>query len=345
MKALTEASSSSLPTISNTILLCRAMLTDLVRKASQATGGQLVVICSGESLLVQGPDLRAAVSSSVGSGRVAADLERLRELRAACEGNEEPAGERVACAEGVGAVDGLHLDAHELVPDRGDRTRRAELDAGDAVVPRERECGLVAVEPGQHASLLGVREQDAGRRRRRQETVDAERGEQTSRRRVDGEVVRSCPLERGARGGLGLRLQERVARDENGTRLEGRRKIVGCEPGTRAGIGDDRSAAHDDDAACPRLCIAGEQRLDAGRHERVRHQSTGRVRTDATDHGGARPEACGSNGCIRCRPACAQLDAAVHAAACDGGRKRSVEHHVADGDQVIRHGARSYAGS
>ena len=69
-------------------------------------------------------------------------------------------------------------------------------------MPRERERSLFRVEPGQRASLLGVRKQHAGRRRRLQEAIDAERRDEPGRRRIDGEPVRSRALERGARGGL-----------------------------------------------------------------------------------------------------------------------------------------------
>jgi len=65
------------------------------------------------------------------------------------------------------------------------------------------------------------------------------------------------------------------------------------KPDTGAGIGDDRRAAYDDDAARARLHVAREQRLDTGRRERVRHQPARGVRADTPDDRGVCPEARG----------------------------------------------------
>jgi hypothetical protein len=135
-------------------------------------------------------------------------------------------------------------------------------------------------------------------------------------------------------------LEKRVARDEDGPRLERLRQIARRKPETGAGIGDDRRAADNDDAARARLDVVREQRLDAGRCELVRHQPAGGVRADPTDNRGACPEARGRERRIRGGPARAQLDAAVDATAGDGLRERPIEHHVTDGNQIMRHPSR-----
>ena len=88
-----------------------------------------------------------------------------------------------------------------LFTPRGHRPGAAELDADDVEVPRERERGLFGVEPGQRASLVGVRQQHADCRRRLEESVDAERRDETGRAGIHGKPFRPRALDRGSRGG------------------------------------------------------------------------------------------------------------------------------------------------
>jgi hypothetical protein len=83
--------------------------------------------------------------------------------------------------------------------------------------------------------------------------------------------------------------------------------------------------------------VEREHRLDTGCRELVRHQPAGGVRADPSDHSGARPEAGGGEGSVDGRPAGTKLDATVNATAEYRSRKRPVEHHVADGDQIREH--------
>jgi hypothetical protein len=275
-----------------------------------------------------------------GRRRVAAGAKRNGEIRTTRKRDEKPAGKRITCAEGVGPVDGLHVRPHDLSAGGGECAGAAELDADNAIPLRELKSRLIRLEPGQRPGLLGICKQETGRRRRLQEAVDAERRDEAGRRYVEREEARARALERRARSGLRPRLKERVARDEDSARLEGRRQIDRRKPGAGAWIGDDRVSAHDDDAACRRFDVAREQWLDAGLGKSLRDQPSGGVRADTTDDRGACAEQPRRERRVGSGPARTQLDATVDAIAGDRCRKRPVEHHVTNGDQVIRHAQR-----
>ena len=147
---------------------------------------------------------------------------------------------------------------------RGDRAGATELDADDAIPPRERERRLDRVEPGQRAGLVGVREQNAG-------ASPSPRGSDRRRR-----PRRGAPRPRRRRGSPFARARAPPARpppappEAANSPRPGRhaasrvcRQILRGEPDARTGVGDDRRAADDDDAARARLDVAREQWLDA----------------------------------------------------------------------------------
>ncbi len=284
-----------------------------------------------------GRDLASSVPGEERRGGVAPDAKRHGQIRSPREGEQERAGERVSRAERVRPVDRSHLDAHELTGGRGDGALAPELDAGDAIPACESERRLLRVEPGQRPRLVGVREEEVRLRGRPEEAIDAERLDEARRRSVDADPGCTRTIERRARSGRRARLQERVAGHEDGPSLERLGEIIWIEAGARAGIGDDRRAADDDDAAGALGGVEREQGLDTGRNERLRHEPPGSIRADPADHRGPRAEPGGRERGVGGGPARAQLDPAVDASARNRCRERPVEHDVADGDQVVRH--------
>ena len=83
--------------------------------------------------------------------------------------------------------------------------------------------------------------------------------------------------------------------------------------------------------------VEREQQLDAGVSEFLGDQPPGSVGPDAADDRCPGTQASRGERGVRGGPTGTQRDAAVAATARNGHRQGSVEHHVAHGDQILRH--------
>ena len=83
--------------------------------------------------------------------------------------------------------------------------------------------------------------------------------------------------------------------------------------------------------------VAHEQQLDAGVSQFLGDQPAGSVGPDAADDRRPGTEASPREGSVGGGPTGTQRDPAVAATARNGHRQGSVEHHVAHGDQILRH--------